>query len=1025
MVNNYPNQNNRNNSNSNNQQNSAQRFYDQPTDMQYNDSNNHHQRQIRLVPPPSRKNMDHVDSPRTPGRRTRSELNDDDDFQQDVQNKKQRQRSTEVEFDNQWENRQRSHNEDNSLLQQQQYHHQHQQIQINVTNNDNNNPSPPRPTQQHEQKQQHPQQQRFSLRTTDARTIAHENRSNQQSNRITSESARYAQTRFPFQPFIIRFSSGKVKEKQAAQELVKHYKDIQHTDMSIAHIRQSTLKCQQNDYDLLIYVKDSLSFITLFDQQNWPKKIDGMDFTFPSTPSFPPQLAFIIKNVDLQMNMDDFTNEVKTTYPEIHNVIRLKNKFQNNIKLIKIEILSSMKREEILNKGKIIVQSMTYDVEAYLAPADVLICSKCMGIGHFRRQCTEADETCKVCGTSCPDLRQHKCSTVIKCIHCDGDHHSNALKCPIVKSYRSTLTKKLLSVNRPPPPPSAWSNNNNNNGNANINNNYQHNWSDYPQLPPPQQQNIPYSAVSNEMINKIGELIGSMQKFNDTLKRIEKKNQDFEQFIVDSKNNDASLFKKLDQLNEKDKDYKKVHTQHDIKLTRHENVFTKLVLPMLDEIAKFMVNINVDINRGVLNADFQVTINRMRAQLNNANLSHFDFSLYSQILAEWESSPLLLDCFKIWEPFKVIDTSSIVKSLHILSFNVRGLDLRHQEVLLLANTFKFDILILLETELGENSNGGVVIFVRNDLKTERMVCNLPNVCAIDIIAEEPIRIIGVYAPETSRNTSSHLSVSFWSRTKKFMRSSSASLNGFISQNGEVVKEAEKMCELAADHYENFFREPDNIYRPHPYTDAPEIEWENFNEEIPPVTIEEIMEVVNSRKKKKSCDAHGMSNFMFSSLPVQYWCLLLQIFNLSFSSAIVPKQWKETRVLLLAKKESICEVMATRPISLLDVFLKVDEKLFLTRFRDLLQRRGILPDTQSGFRPGFRLQTRVLLFLEQISSLMANSSPVATVFVDFRAAFDQLWFDGCIGKLKKMGIPRAYRRWINTWLRGRRAYIEIG
>ncbi|CAF2119416.1 unnamed protein product [Rotaria magnacalcarata] len=143
-----------------------------------------------------------------------------------------------------------------------------------------------------------------------------------------------------------------------------------------------------------------------------------------------------------------------------------------------------------------------------------------MGIGHFRRQCTEAEETCKVCGTSCPDLRQHKCSTVIKCIHCDGDHQSNALKCPIVKSYRATLTKKLLSANRPPPPPSAWSNNNN--GNINNNTNYQHNWADYPQLPPPQKQNIPYSTASNEMINKIGELIGSMQKINDVLVRIER-----------------------------------------------------------------------------------------------------------------------------------------------------------------------------------------------------------------------------------------------------------------------------------------------------------------------------------------------------------------------------------------------------------------------------------------------------------------------------------------------------------------------
>ncbi|CAF4836036.1 unnamed protein product, partial [Rotaria magnacalcarata] len=79
-----------------------------------------------------------VDSPLTPGRRTRSELNDDDDFQPDVQNKKQRQRSTELEFNNQWDNRQQNHSNDNSSLQQQ------QQIQMHDTNNDNNNPSPPR-----------------------------------------------------------------------------------------------------------------------------------------------------------------------------------------------------------------------------------------------------------------------------------------------------------------------------------------------------------------------------------------------------------------------------------------------------------------------------------------------------------------------------------------------------------------------------------------------------------------------------------------------------------------------------------------------------------------------------------------------------------------------------------------------------------------------------------------------------------------------------------------------------------------
>ena len=91
---------------------------------------------------------------------------------------------------------------------------------------------------------------------------------------------------------------------------------------------------------------------------------------------------------------------------------------------------------------------------------------------------------------------------------------------------------------------------------------------------------------------------------------------------------------------------------------------------------------------------------------------------------------------------------------------------------------------------------------------------------------------------------------------------------------------------------------------------------------------------------------------------------------------------------------------------------------------MLNDRGILPDTQSGFRANHRLQTRVLLLVEQISSYMSNSSPVATVFVDFKSAFDQLWFEGCLGKLMRMGIPAAFVKWIRVWLEGRRGTIEI-
>ncbi|CAF1066304.1 unnamed protein product [Adineta steineri] len=52
-----------------------------------------------------------------------------------------------------------------------------------------------------------------------------------------------------------------------------------------------------------------------------------------------------------------------------------------------------------------------------------------------------------------------------------------------------------------------------------------------------------------------------------------------------------------------------------------------------------------------------------------------------------------------------------------------------------------------------------------------------------------------------------------------------------------------MCDLAADYYENFFKSPDNIYHPHPYTDAPDVEWENYLEIIPPATVEEVVDVI--------------------------------------------------------------------------------------------------------------------------------------------------------------------------------------
>lgn len=428
---------------------------------------------------------------------------------------------------------------------------------------------------------------------------------------ISDDATRYAQSRFPFPPFTIRFTAGNVNEKQVAQDVVDNWKKNRQVEVAIIHVRRSTMKCLNKEYDFLIYVKDAGSFCALSSSPNWPKTIGGECYTFPSLPSFPPQLSIIIKNVDLRIDSNEISANLKMVYPDIHNVIRLKNRSQYPIKLIKVEILSVATRDEIISSGRLSLNGITYEVEEYLAPASVLICSKCMGIGHFKKQCKQILTTCKVCGSTCTDTRDHNCSLICKCIHCGGDHFSNALKCPVVKNYRADLTKKLLGMKTSATyPPTSQSS---------INfTNYNYDPANFPPLPSAPRWSI-NSDNTNPMIMKFEELFTGMSKLNIALEKIVRKNDQLEQFLVDTSDKIDALSTKVNDLNTFNKNIEKVLSQHEVKLTRHDNLFSKLVLPMLDEISSFMASLNVGKHGSTLDADFKVKLSRMRAQLNNAS----------------------------------------------------------------------------------------------------------------------------------------------------------------------------------------------------------------------------------------------------------------------------------------------------------------------------------------------------------------------------------------------------------------------
>ena len=99
------------------------------------------------------------------------------------------------------------------------------------------------------------------------------------------------------------------------------------------------------------------------------------------------------------------------------------------------------------------------------------------------------------------------------------------------------------------------------------------------------------------------------------------RNNHFENFMKDKIVNDEIISNKIDELLQNNNNQKINITQHEIKITHHENVFKKIVLPLLDEISLFLSNLNIDKYGKTLDADLKVKINRWRAQLNDVRTS--------------------------------------------------------------------------------------------------------------------------------------------------------------------------------------------------------------------------------------------------------------------------------------------------------------------------------------------------------------------------------------------------------------------
>jgi hypothetical protein len=129
----------------------------------------------------------------------------------------------------------------------------------------------------------------------------------------------------------------------------------------------------------------------------------------------------------------------------------------------------------------------------------------------------------------------------------------------------------------------------------------------------------------------------------------------------------------------------------------------------------------------------------------------------------------------------------------------------------------------------------------------------------------------------------------------------------------------------------------------------------------------------------------------------------------------PKIWKFAVIILVHTPNKPKHLSSSyHPISLLPVLGKLFEKALLKILRPILQNNHIIPNNQFGFRNRHSTIHQVHRVTDEISTALENKEYCSGLFLDIAQAFDKVWHDDLLYKLK-LFMPAPYYLTIKFYL----------
>ena len=187
----------------------------------------------------------------------------------------------------------------------------------------------------------------------------------------------------------------------------------------------------------------------------------------------------------------------------------------------------------------------------------------------------------------------------------------------------------------------------------------------------------------------------------------------------------------------------------------------------------------------------------------------------------------------------------------------------------------------------------------------------------------------------------------------------------------------------------------------------------------PAEVESLLKQLDTNK---SPGHDGIPTRLLKEAATELAPSLATLYNLSFQTGDIPKTGRTPLYLLSTKKSAKTCPTNYRPISLLSITSKIQEKIVYSRLY-----QHILPHLlthQSGFRQHDGTELQLARLVHEISAARDCGQSVLACFFDLSKAFDRVWHEGLLAKLLHYGVSERVLAWLKTYLTGRRQRVQV-